>query len=131
MRANGYGSHIQVVSEYLSFFFIMVTSTAVFYLFMMLGVGKKEIVPELASSGVSDILIMIIKFIPAIALVAAFQYLLYQLCESVISGVLVQFISAVILGYLSGCFYPISFFPKIYSYSVYSSGSPCMTFIIG
>ena len=39
------------------------------------------------------------------------QYLMYQLADTLVSGALMQFICAVFLGYLSGCFYPISFFP--------------------
>ena len=45
-------------------------------------------------------------------MITAFQFLLYQLSDSLVSGVLMQFVSAVLLGYVSGCFYPISFFPR-------------------
>jgi ABC-2 type transport system permease protein len=36
---------------------------------------------------------------------------MYQLADTLVSGALIQFICTVFLGYLSGCFYPISFFP--------------------
>ncbi len=45
-------------------------------------------------------------------MIAAFQFLLCELVSSLISGILVEFTVAVGLGYLSGCLYPLSFFPQ-------------------
>ncbi len=113
MSANRYGTWIQTAGEYLSFFLAMAINTTSLLLLMMLGTGSvSQVVPELAGRGIAHILLLLVKFIPAIALITAMQYLLYQLSDSVVSGVLMQFVSAVLLGYVSGCFYPISFFPK-------------------
>ena len=43
--------------------------------------------------------------------VGALQYFLSQLVHSLASGVLLSFCCVAALGYLSGCFYPLSFFP--------------------
>ena len=113
MSANRYGVFTQTVGEYLSFFAIMALNTLILLFFMMLGVGaQSELIRELAGRGIGDILPVLIGFLPAVALITSLQFLLYQLSDSLVSGVLIQFVSAVLLGYVSGCFYPITFFPK-------------------
>lgn len=111
--ANRYGSTTQIAGEYLSFFVIMGSiALSITFAMLVVAVGKTQaVIPELGGISTFDAFVILIKFIPAIALITSLQYLLYQLADSIISGVLVQFISAVVLGYLSGCFYPISFFP--------------------
>ena len=42
----------------------------------------------------------------------ALQFLLYELSQGVIQSVLLQFLTAMALGYVSGCLYPIRFFPE-------------------
>lgn len=114
MCANRYGPYTQTSGEYLSFFAVMGLVAAGLSFIMMMYAGRMaDIIPELEAVTVSEILLIIIKFIPAIVLITSLQYMLYQLSGSVISGVLIQFVSSVLLGYLSGCFYPISFFPKV------------------
>lgn len=49
---------------------------------------------------------------PVIVALAAFQFCLYELTNDVMSAVLWQFITAVIGCYVSGCFYPVTFFPE-------------------
>jgi len=123
MRANRRGVCTQTLGEYLSFALIMAVITVVLLLFTIVGAGSMtQLIPEFGELNNSDILAILIKFIPAMALIAALQYLLFQLSDSVVSGVLLQFASAVILGYISGCFYPINFFPK--ALRVLSSGLP-------
>ena len=113
MSANRCRAFSQTAGEYIAFFaLIAINGIALLWIIMMSLGGDTQIIPEFSESTAVDILKLLLCFIPAIALVTAFQYLLYQLSDSVVSGVLMQFVSAVILGYLSGCFYPISFFPQ-------------------
>ena len=113
MKANGYGYGMQILGEYISFFVLMTVNTLALLLLLMAGAGRASgIIPELAKAEWMDIFAILVKFIPAIALISALQYLLYGLSDSVVSGVLMQFVSAVLLGYVSGCFYPINFFPR-------------------
>ena len=113
MKANGYGYGMQILGEYISFFVLMTVNTLALLLLLMAGAGRASgIIPELAKAEWVDIFAILVKFIPAIALISALQYLLYGLSDSVVSGVLMQFVSAVLLGYVSGCFYPINFFPR-------------------
>jgi ABC-2 type transport system permease protein len=114
MSANRYGPCIQTAGEFVPFFATLGLVVACLSFGMMLGAGRLfSIVPELFASSISDMIVITIKFMPAIFLIISLQYLLYQMSGSIISGILIQFISSVLLGYLSGCFYPTSFFPKI------------------
>ena len=45
-------------------------------------------------------------------MLCSLQYLLYELSNSTVSAILLQFLNAAVQGYLSGCFYPSSFFPE-------------------
>ena len=54
----------------------------------------------------------LIKLVPVVVLVACIQAFLYELVTNVVTGVLLQFIVAVGMAYVSGCIYPLSFFPK-------------------
>ena len=44
--------------------------------------------------------------------VSSMQFFLYEATEGVISGVLLQFLVAVGMGYVAGCMYPSNFFPE-------------------
>lgn len=113
LSANRHSALSQIAGEYLAFFGMMLINTVLLLFLLMIGAGRiSGAIPELAELGISEMLLILIKFIPAIALITALQFLMYQLSDSIVSGVLMQFISAVFLGYISGCFYPISFFPK-------------------
>lgn len=48
---------------------------------------------------------------PVTAMFAALQFLLYELVTCVVSGLLLQFVCGIGMGYLSGFFYPAAFFP--------------------
>ena len=55
---------------------------------------------------------MLIKALPALLALGAMSFLMYELVTNLISGVLLQFFASVILCFISGCMYPISFFPQ-------------------
>lgn len=49
---------------------------------------------------------------PVLLCTASMQFLLYNLVTGLTEGLLLNFVGTVGLGYLSGCFYPISYFPE-------------------
>ncbi len=113
LRASRFGAGGQIAGEYLSFFSLAAVNTTALLGLLTAGFSRMpQGIPELSGKDTAEILSILVQFIPAIALITALQYLLYQLSDALVSGVLIQFVSAVILGYVSGCFYPISFFPK-------------------
>lgn len=57
-------------------------------------------------------LLFVVKLVPVVMLTATMQALLYELVTNVVTGVLLQFVVAVSMAYVSGCIYPLSFFPE-------------------
>ncbi len=50
--------------------------------------------------------------LPIILMVAALSFLFYEMAGDLISGVLLQFFMILVLGFISGCMYPIYFFAE-------------------
>lgn len=53
----------------------------------------------------------LMHLLPVTFCIAAISYLIYNLSKDLISGVLLQMVVAVALCFVSGCFYPVYFFP--------------------
>ena len=68
-------------------------------------------IPELEGNGPAGHMKVLLAMALLIPVVSALQYFLSQLVHSLASGVLLSFCCVAALGYLSGCFYPLSFFP--------------------
>lgn len=108
------GATAQVFGEYFAFFiFSAVFAVVLLSAVLVFSKGNLDFIPE--SSG--DLLHTAAKFagllVPVIAVISSFQYFLYQISDGIIEGVLMQFITFSALSYISGCLYPISFFPDI------------------
>ena len=123
MNANRFSAPKQILGEYSAFFVIMLINTAILMIAMALGAGKLfPMIPELADLTTTEIIILPVLLIPATLAITAMQFLLFELTDSLIGGVLLQFFCAIVLAYASGCFYPISFFPK--AIRIFSSFTP-------
>lgn len=94
LKSRGVGAVSQTVCElgaYVLFFWLMAS-------FMLFGIGK------FSFAG-------ILHVFPVAFSIAAISYLIYNLCRNLLSGVLVQMILSVAVCFVSGCFYPVYFFP--------------------
>jgi len=49
--------------------------------------------------------------LPALFFATALQFLLYELAEGLLAGAFLQLFAGIFLAFLSGCFYPLAFFP--------------------
>ena len=110
--ANRYGAILQTLGEFISYFLTMTAGSLLLLVFMTLFAGKAHLIPELSSLSALELVLLPIKLIPALIAIFSLQFLLYELSDSVASGVLLQFLTAIGLAYISGCLYPISFFPE-------------------
>ena len=113
LYAKGQSGQRQIICEYFTYFLLVylvvfVTSVCV----AVLG-GIKSLIPELEYMGMSEILLFTIRIIPVVAMISAFHFLLFEITRDIVTGVLLQFVASVSLTYISGCFYPIYFFPEI------------------
>ena len=51
------------------------------------------------------------KILPVLLFAAAFSFMLYSVSRDIIGGVMLQFFVGVVLCFVSGCLYPVYFFP--------------------
>lgn len=94
LKSRGIGTLCQCVCELSAYsLFLLILSGMVLFF-----VGK----PSLAG---------IWRLIPIVLCVASVSYLVYTVCRDLISGVLLQMLLSVGLCFVSGCIYPVSFFP--------------------
>lgn len=54
---------------------------------------------------------MILQALPALLMLGAMSFLMYELASDMVSGVLLQFFATLVLCFITGCLYPITFFP--------------------
>lgn len=112
MASRGKNALKQVTGEYLAYSTLLLIILYVILTFVTLFNNSVGILPELQRVDLPEIILMYIKIIPTVAIIAALQFLLFELCSNIINGVLLQFTVAVSLSYIGGCLYPIYFFSK-------------------
>ena len=110
LRAQGFGAPRQVLGEFTAFFLLMLIGTLAagaaglwFLQRSALVIPELEDVP--AQSLIGPLILLVLTF-------SAMQFFLYELVPSALGGALLQFLCAAAQGYVCGCFYPASFFPK-------------------
>ena len=112
LRANQYDAVFQIGGEYAAFFAAMLINGLLLLFGMFFGLGNTvEQIPEL-TGGLPGFAALAVKLLPMFLAVTAMQFLLFEIADSVVSGVLLQFLGVMGLAYISGCLYPISFFPQ-------------------
>lgn len=100
----------QVLAEYLAYALLQAGS---FYgvavlLGAVAGLVDLAAVEEMIMAGGP---VMLLGILPVVMLFAAMQLCICEWIPDPVAGIPVQFLVIVCLGYLSGCFYPITFFP--------------------
>ncbi len=113
LYTRGYGAAVQVLAEYLPFLLCTLLTLLLPYAIaaaasVYIGFG----VPELTWWLPADYLLAPLRALPAVFLLSALQFLVYEAASSLIGSVLLQLILAAFMGYVGGCFYPIYFFPQ-------------------
>lgn len=123
LAASGQGSVIQVLCELLTYVTLLFVTVLALFFAADLGV---RLLPTgqrfLAEMIPTDLFPLAIRLFPALLAMAAMQFFLYELCDNIVSALLLQILCALSLGYISGCFYPIGFLPK--SIQLLSSVTP-------
>lgn len=113
LQATGQKAVVQVVGEWIAYVIFMFGNIVVLFLLFAISATVIEFtLPEWSDSMIKEIICYAISFLPVLLLISSFQMLLFEVSSEFVSGILLQFLCAIGLGYLSGCFYPISFFPK-------------------
>lgn len=113
LYTRGMKTHWQVLCEYTGY--LVITFLTFLVIFVIFGFVLNSVNIEIRELAGADMLFSIgfvFKLIPVILMFTAMHFMIYEIFNNIISSVLVQFVTAVGLGYLSGCFYPNTFFPK-------------------
>ncbi len=112
LNAFGMKPVMQVLCEYAAF--LAITFVTLIILAITAGLvlsGKTAGIPELESISTATAVSFVFKTLPVIMMLTMMHTALYELVSGTVSAILLQFLVSVVLGYLSGCFYPNSFFP--------------------
>lgn len=113
LKARGVGAFWQIFGEYVAYFSLVLAGFFVLCLPLWFGLERGMIgIPEWEGMGAKPFLGAVWSFVPAAAMFAAFQFLLYEVAEGIVNGILLQLICGTGMGYLSGYFYPSAFFPE-------------------
>lgn len=114
MSSKGITAPFQISGEYIPFLTINVLCTAVtlgvMFTVMNYGIFTME---EFEKSGVSDYIGFGIKLIPVCIMFSALGFMIFEILIGVINKILVAFMLYIGMGYVSGYFYPKTFFPGV------------------
>ncbi len=114
LKVKGLNAGKQVTAEVAAYSILQCVSLCCVFVCVMLAKSALGLeIPEWEALEAAEKLWFVCKWIPVVVMTAALQALLYELVTNIINGVLLQFIVAVSMAYLSGCIYPLSFFPKV------------------
>ena len=112
LRSRGCGPLGQIAAEFIPYFLLMLLNTALLLGLLLSAGSVSSLIPELSGMTAGDGIRLFLGLVPGIFAITALQFTLYLLTDSPVSGILLQFLCAVGLAYVSGCFYPIRFFPE-------------------
>lgn len=111
--ANGVKSVYQIVIEWIAYLVMMIT--IMLGIFVMLGVACENMdiaVPEWRSVDFERVFSFGMMLIPVMLMLTAMALFMHELADNIVSGMLLQFLAVLGMGYVSGCFYPRDFFPQ-------------------
>jgi len=103
----------QVFGEYIGYLVVTFITFMIIFagLFTLLS-GKDVGIREFAGTNAFWGIGYAFKMLPVFIMFTLMHFMIYEIFTNVISSMLVQFIVAVGFGYISGCFYPNTFFPE-------------------
>lgn len=115
LQSQGYGCGMQLLGEYGSYLLVVLfdVALAVGYVFLLFWIAKEPLVGLIEGLSEGGLPALFFSLVPVIFLISALQFCLFEAVSDVISGILLQLVFAIGMGYLSGCFYPVSFFPDV------------------
>ncbi len=113
LKARGVGAVWQIFGEYLAYLLLVITGLLVLCLPLGFGLARELLgIPEWEGMGAAPFLSFLPILIPVTVMLAALQFFLFEAADGIVNGILLQLLSGIGMGYLSGCFYPSAFFPE-------------------
>lgn len=113
LKARGQGALTQIAAEYFSYLLLMLVNFFLMLAPVSILLRLLQIhIPEWGTDQFLGALLFFVKLIPVVATIGAMQFLLYELVSDMVSGILLQFLTAVCMAFLSGCMFPLNYFPE-------------------
>lgn len=113
LAARGLGASRQFLGEFLAYALLVWSVAAVIICgAYFLGV-LKTVLPATTFYAIWDLLFLLIKFIPAVLLICSFHFAVYHIFSEQVSAIIFLFLFSATVGYISGCIFPIWFFPPV------------------
>ena len=109
LAANGLKPWAQVLAEYLAYLALLLP--LLLALVLAVGGAAAPLEERLGVSLANAPVIAKRIFMPALVF-AALQLLLFELANDPVGAMLTQFVTAIVMGFASGCFYPAGFLPE-------------------
>lgn len=112
LLSRGYSSVLQLGCEYGAHLIAMLLQSAVILLIVAAALGA---LPDSASKNMltQSLGDIVVKVIPVVVMLSAFNIMMFEFSNNLVSGLLLHFFAAISLCYVSGCMYPIYAFPKV------------------
>ena len=112
LYARGMGAGEQVAAELCAYLALLLVTLAAIALPTLWALGRFDLESLGLGLTASKVHALLLGLVPVALMAGTLQFLLYELASGVIQSVLLQFLTAVALGYASGCLYPLRFFPE-------------------
>ncbi|MBE6737779.1 MAG: ABC transporter permease [Ruminococcaceae bacterium] len=100
----------QLLCEYISHLAAMFS--LVVTVFVFLGITKNSF-GTLSSIFDISLLTFILRLLPVIIMISAFNIFAFELADNIVSGMLIHFFTCLCMCYIAGCMYPIYTFPVV------------------
>ena len=112
LYARGMGAGEQVAAELCAYLALLLVTLAAIALPTLWALGRFDLESLGLGLTASKVRALLLGLVPVALMAGTLQFMLYELASGVIQSVLLQFLTAVALGYASGCLYPLRFFPE-------------------
>ncbi len=110
LASRGYSAGRQLLSELPSHLLALLSQVAVILVFTCVALRFFS-----SSDNSSDMFVIlsrvVIRVLPITVMLSAFNMMMFELADTIVSGLLLHFFVVVALCYISGCLYPIHAFP--------------------
>ena len=114
LKSKGITAPVQVIGEYIPFLTVTLIGVAVIMGLIAIATNSGLIDADiLAEAGLDNLLQVSIGLIPVCIMFSALGLLIFEVLIGVINKILVAFMAYIGMGYVSGYFYPKTFFPEI------------------
>ena len=113
LKREGENPAVQVLSEFIGFSALQTISLFLFSILMVIGMSFGKIsISELGSAPGGKMFLFVLSVWPYAMMLFLMQFMLYEIFRGTIGAILSQFAVSVILGLVSGFYYPLSMLPE-------------------